>query len=53
MARGVYARVNTMGRRVDVWLVFKVDICAVRPGVSLANGKQSLWEVLLVPHSVC
>ena len=53
MARGVYVHVNTMGRHIDVWLVFKVDICAVRLGVSLANSQQSLWEVLSMPRSVC
>ena len=42
-----------MGRHVDMRLVFEVDICAVRPGVSLANSQQSLWEVLLMPCSVC
>ena len=27
-------------------------ICSVRLGMSLANGRQSVWEVLLVPCSV-
>ena len=44
--RGVYACVNTMRGCIDVWLVFEVDICAVKPGASLVNGRQSLWEVL-------
>ena len=53
MARGVYTHIDTIWECTDMRLTYKVDICGVRPGVSLVNGQQNVWEDLLVPCSVC